>query len=319
MTDAPSIIIQPLAQPRFTLTISDKKRTLNLALGQLNGVSTPSGEPGFSAYQLAVKNGFVGSEQQWLVSLIGERGLSAYELAALNGFQGAESDWLISLVGQDGSSAWTPLLAVESDGDRRVIRITEWTGGTGAAPATGYIGASGLVATASEASDIRGAQGAQGAQGVSASDWQTVVLSGDFSTSSTSAVAIPQFEFTPADNAVYEVEAFLLARTTATTNGARPSVTWPDGTIDGTVMFESAGSVSGRNFYHGGAVAGATTLASFGDTLGTSTSSGQTMRALFVTGSGPITALKMNLQSEAVSPASVTIKAGSVMRWRRIL
>jgi len=53
----------------------------------------------FTAYGLAVKHGFVGSEQEWLESLIGD---SAYELAVKQGFQGTLADWLASLIGPQG-------------------------------------------------------------------------------------------------------------------------------------------------------------------------------------------------------------------------
>lgn len=65
-----------------------------------------------------------------------------------------------------GDAGWSPVLAIVSDGARRVLQVTDWTGGAGAKPATGsYIGVSGLVATAAEAVDVRGAQGATGAEG----------------------------------------------------------------------------------------------------------------------------------------------------------
>lgn len=80
---------------------------------------------GLSAYEVAVKNGFVGTEAEWLASLQGEDGapgtngtdgadgLSAYEIALANGFVGTEQEWLASLVGtsgadgQDGTSTYT--------------------------------------------------------------------------------------------------------------------------------------------------------------------------------------------------------------------
>lgn len=68
----------------------------------------PKGEPGLSAYQIAVQNGFSGNEQQWLASLQGsdgaqgEQGLSAYQVAVNNGFQGSVDQWLQSLTGPTG-------------------------------------------------------------------------------------------------------------------------------------------------------------------------------------------------------------------------
>ncbi len=66
-------------------------------------------ENGLSAYDIAVKNGFVGSEVEWLASLKGADGkdyvpgeefASAYDIAVKNGFVGTEAEWLASLVSQ---------------------------------------------------------------------------------------------------------------------------------------------------------------------------------------------------------------------------
>lgn len=46
---------------------------------------------GYSAYELAVKHGFKGSEEEWLYSH------NAYSIAVRNGFRGSEEDWLLSL------------------------------------------------------------------------------------------------------------------------------------------------------------------------------------------------------------------------------
>lgn len=81
-----------------------------------------------SAYDLAVDNGYTGTEEEWLASIKGEKGdtmkfsdltesekeelkgekgdkgESAYELAIEDGFKGSETEWLASLKGKDGSS-----------------------------------------------------------------------------------------------------------------------------------------------------------------------------------------------------------------------
>ncbi|MFM2207809.1 MAG: hypothetical protein RL213_1784 [Bacteroidota bacterium] len=79
----------------------------------------PQGAPGndgSSAYQVAVQNGFQGSETQWLASLQGTAGTngtngmdgsdgaSAYQIAVQNGFQGSETQWLASLQGAAGTN-----------------------------------------------------------------------------------------------------------------------------------------------------------------------------------------------------------------------
>ena len=93
------------------------------------GANGTNGTNGMSAYQVAVANGFVGTETQWLLSLLGATGttgpqgatgatgaagpqgpqgpqgitgLSAYQLAIANGFVGTETQWLLSLLGATG-------------------------------------------------------------------------------------------------------------------------------------------------------------------------------------------------------------------------
>lgn len=52
------------------------------------------------AYRIAVKHGFVGTEQDWIDSM--RYGKSAYEVACDNGFEGTEEEWLDSLNGPKG-------------------------------------------------------------------------------------------------------------------------------------------------------------------------------------------------------------------------
>lgn len=61
---------------------------------------------------------------------------------------------------------WSPVIAIVTDGSRRVIQITSWTGGSGTAPASPrYVGATGLTTVLADAVDVRGATGATGATG----------------------------------------------------------------------------------------------------------------------------------------------------------
>ncbi len=87
------------------------------------GVAGSPGAEGKSAYEIAKENGFEGTEEEWLLSLIGLNGapgadgktgpigpagpqgltgLSAYQVAQLNGFTGTEQEWLDSLQGDTG-------------------------------------------------------------------------------------------------------------------------------------------------------------------------------------------------------------------------
>lgn len=62
--------------------------------------------------------------------------------------------------GPQGDGGWSPILAVVSDGARRVYQVIDWTGGEGTKPATGsYIGPTGLVADIASAVDVRGDPG----------------------------------------------------------------------------------------------------------------------------------------------------------------
>ena len=81
-----------------------------------NGKAGLNGEDGLSAYQVAVQNGYVGTQSQWLLSLKGTQGnkgvdglngkdgLSAYQIAVQNGYVGTQSQWLLSLKGEKGDS-----------------------------------------------------------------------------------------------------------------------------------------------------------------------------------------------------------------------
>ncbi|WP_065169865.1 hypothetical protein [Paracoccus sp. MKU1] len=89
-------------------------------------VQGPKGDPGddgLSTYEVALDNGFVGTESEWLASLAGPPGTdgndgldgapgtdgldgaSAYEIAVANGFVGTEAEWLDSLKGEGADPA----------------------------------------------------------------------------------------------------------------------------------------------------------------------------------------------------------------------
>lgn len=66
------------------------------------------GARGYSAYEIAVQNGFVGTEQEWLDSLVGPEGdlgpegKSAYQVAVDNGYEGTEEQWVNDFLSPDG-------------------------------------------------------------------------------------------------------------------------------------------------------------------------------------------------------------------------
>lgn len=98
---------------------------LQQRIDELEQTPGPKGDPGKngkSAYELAVINGFRGSERDWLASLKGAdgapgqpgadgqdgqpgaNGKSAFDLAVDNGFVGSSAEWLASLKGEPGEA-----------------------------------------------------------------------------------------------------------------------------------------------------------------------------------------------------------------------
>lgn len=59
---------------------------------------------GYSAYQIAVKNGYTGTEAEWVVSITGVEGKSAYEVAKETGYTGTKAEWILSLKGEKGDT-----------------------------------------------------------------------------------------------------------------------------------------------------------------------------------------------------------------------
>ncbi len=81
--------------------------------------------------------------------------------AGADGASGADG-----ATGSAGIDGWTPIFAVVTDGSRRVLQVSDWTGGSGTKPTTGkYVGAGGLVTAIADGVDIRGAAGATGETG----------------------------------------------------------------------------------------------------------------------------------------------------------
>lgn len=63
--------------------------------------------------------------------------------------------------GKNGFNGWTPVLAVVEDGQRRVLQVTRWVGGSGPKPESDlYLGKDGFVKRIEDATDIRGPAGA---------------------------------------------------------------------------------------------------------------------------------------------------------------
>ena len=76
-----------------------------------------------------------------------------------------------AIAGAYGPQGWSAVLALVSDGERRVFEIVDWVGGEDTKPTElGFIGATGIVANIADAVDVRGAIGAQGSTGLTGID-----------------------------------------------------------------------------------------------------------------------------------------------------
>ena len=73
------------------------------------GKKGAQGNPGKSAFEEAIESGYTGTLQDWLYSLVGPQGAdgkSAYEIAVDCGYKGTPAQWIKSLAGENGKSAY---------------------------------------------------------------------------------------------------------------------------------------------------------------------------------------------------------------------
>ena len=123
-----------------------------VTLEYYDGLTGEKGDSGESAYQVAVNNGFIGTESEWLSSLVGATGATGATGAA--GSKGDKGE-----TGSKGDTGATGATGAKGDkGDTGSQGIQGIQGETGAKGDTGATGAKGDT----------GSQGIQGEDGVSA-------------------------------------------------------------------------------------------------------------------------------------------------------
>lgn len=145
--------------------------------------------------------------------------------------------------------------------------------------------------------------------------WTYAVLGTDFTTTSATAVDVTGLSFTPAANKTYEFEAKLMVRTATAAVGPRPGVAWPATISDGVVDIEITSSASAAVRQLGGY--GASVLAPVGGLPLTTRSYPSNIVGMLIAGATPSGSLKLQLASETAG-TTVTIKAGSFLRWRAL-
>jgi predicted DNA-binding ArsR family transcriptional regulator len=103
------IIFDPVRGISVKQDIDELRKAMAACLAFV--AANPKGMDGKSAYQIALDNGYVGSESDWIYSLKGDRGsdgLSAYEIAVTYlGFDGTEEDFIDSLKGEKGERGYS--------------------------------------------------------------------------------------------------------------------------------------------------------------------------------------------------------------------
>lgn len=148
-----------------------------------------------------------------------------------------------------------------------------------------------------------------------ASEWTYVELGSDFSTTSTTAVDVTGMAFTPAASTTYEFEAILLCRTASAAEAPRPGLAWPTGGTDGVVRISIPGTSNGMTFTSGN-IAAAVLSAATAIADGTNSNLAN-VQGMFIAGASPSGTVKLQLAAET-GGASVTIKAGSFLKYRAI-
>jgi hypothetical protein len=151
----------------------------------------------------------------------------------------------------------------------------------------------------------------------SAKGWTSVKLASDHSNSNTTETNVTGWTFTPAANKTYEYEVMSLCTTADLTTGIRMGTA---GGMGGTITHGAKidtpilNTTTAQPFHIIGTAAQgslATSAPSLSPQL-------ITIKGMIISGATPSGALQVTLKSE-ISTSAVTIKAGSIFRWREIV
>lgn len=105
-----------------------------------DGTNGTNGKDGESAYEIAVDEGYAGTQAEWIKSITGVKGDT----------------------GSTGANGWTPTLKLVTYNSGVYIQVSGWTGGSGTAPSTGYLSTTGIVSNIANATNIKGDKGDTG-------------------------------------------------------------------------------------------------------------------------------------------------------------
>lgn len=123
-----------------------------------------TGDPPVQTINLKIPRGFKGDQGLTgeIVSVEAVSGAAGTEASVVNEGSSTAAELVFTIpIGDQGYHGWAPVLAIVSDGARRVQMVVDWTGGEGTKPTlTGYVGPSGIVPSIGDGQDIRGTPGA---------------------------------------------------------------------------------------------------------------------------------------------------------------
>lgn len=258
---------------------------------------------------------------------MGPSGLSAYEVALDTGFIGSETDWLASLVGPQGPQGLQGPAGPKGDpGDQGPQGIPGPAGSIGATgpagpglPLGGTTGQVPVKASDSDLDIVWADQSGGGGGGLDAtrfSEWTDLVLASDFSTASTVPLDVTGMSFIPEANKRYFVEALLLVRTNVTTGGVRPGLRFPpSGVQDGWAAGSVSTTLTTNTLMNAVAGNGVLALLAPGGHQTADETYPCSLSAVFSTGSDVSGSFFLAFGSENGSTVC-TLKAGSVLRFR---
>lgn len=146
--------------------------------------------------------------------------------------------------------------------------------------------------------------------------WTYLRVASDVSNSTTTPANITGLGFTPATDAQYIVEGMLMLRSAAATTAPQPGIVWPTNVGDGVYWTQQASASNSTTPRYGNTSAtfnsGATDIA---DATG---SWPIRLDVTFLTGGTTSGDFQMTIRSE-VAASAVTVKAGSWIRYRRLI
>lgn len=169
-------IVSSITVDDFIQQFSDLSQQLKqeVAVAVANGLKGDTGADGLSAYQIAVINGYQGSQTEWLVSIVGDKGDKGEKGNPGKDFKIVKTFPSIAAMNGDGFSDgdFTMIASDVNDPDDGKLYVWNGTGFTYVADLSGSQGIKGDTGNTGE----KGDPGEQGEQGLSA--YQVAVYAG---------------------------------------------------------------------------------------------------------------------------------------------